>query len=229
MSATEFLLLLYEDERAHLALPVRAMSDALDAQRRWLDSLSERHALRAFARLRPSSEGARVSRADDALVPRESEPSLSMFVWVRAASLEAATAMAEEAPLFGRDWIEVRPVMSGQLAAALDAVRARAFGFVVLGSAPTEREWTAVMDRIDRETRSNVRSDRFVGGVRLEAPSEGRSVRRAVFDGPFVEGRELVGGVFVMRMASLHHAIAWAEQTPFVTHGALEVRRLWRS
>jgi len=70
--------------------------------------------------------------------------------------------------------------------------------------------------------------------VRLEAPSRGRQIsstggRRAIFDGPFLESKEVIGGLFFMCMASLDEAVDWANNSAFVEHGALEIRELWRS
>jgi hypothetical protein len=53
--------------------------------------------------------------------------------------------------------------------------------------------------------------------------------RRAVFDGPFLESKEVIGGLFFLWMASLDEAVDWASRSEFVKHGALEIRELWRS
>ena len=50
-----------------------------------------------------------------------------------------------------------------------------------------------------------------------------------VVDGPFAESKEVIGGVFFMRMATQEEAVHWASQTPFVVHGMLEIRELWRT
>ena len=110
----------------------------------------------------------------------------------------------------------------------------RVFAFGVLGSAPNERAWIDVMDQIDERTQDHFPADRFRGGVRLEAPSRGRRLsstggRRAVVDGPFLESKEVIGGLFFMRMATLDEAVEWAGQSEFVQHGVLEIRELWRS
>jgi hypothetical protein len=126
--------------------------------------------------------------------------------------------------------------MKGSLAADKASQRGRVFAFAVLGSAPNEQGWVEVMDRIDESTGSHFPVGRFLGGVRLEAPGRGRHVaaastggRRAVFDGPFLEAKEVIGGLFFMRIASLDEAVQWASQSAFMKHGALEIRELWRS
>lgn len=47
---------------------------------------------------------------------------------------------------------------------------------------------------------------------------------QAVHDGPFAETKELLGGFYVIEVASLDEAIAWAKQVPHGAHGAVEVR-----
>ncbi len=62
------------------------------------------------------------------------------------------------------------------------------------------------------------------------APGRGRHVTpTAVFDGPFLESKEVIGGVFFMRMATIEEAVQWARESEFVQHGAVEIRELWRS
>jgi hypothetical protein len=104
----------------------------------------------------------------------------------------------------------------------------------VLGSARTEEAWIGVMDRIDEETRGRFPEAPFLGGLRLEPPRSGRRVatrgeRHATFDGPFLESKEVIGGLFVVRMTNIDEAVRWAAETPFVLRGALEIRELWRT
>jgi hypothetical protein len=56
-----------------------------------------------------------------------------------------------------------------------------------------------------------------------------RSERRATFDGPFLESKEVIGGLILLRMTSLDEAVRWAGGTRFVVHGTLEIRELWRT
>jgi hypothetical protein len=130
--------------------------------------------------------------------------------------------------------VEVRPVMKGQFEPDKTSQKGRVFAFAVLGTAPDEGSWIDLMDRIDERTQAHFPEHQFRGGVRLEAPSRGQKLdstggRRAVFDGPFLESKEVIGGLFFMRMASLDEAVDWANQSAFVEHGALEIRELWRS
>jgi hypothetical protein len=56
-----------------------------------------------------------------------------------------------------------------------------------------------------------------------------RGERRATFDGPFLESKEVIGGVFLVRMASLDDVVRWAGASAFIAHGSLEIRELWRT
>jgi len=50
---------------------------------------------------------------------------------------------------------------------------------------------------------------------------------RVVFDGPFVETKELTGGFYVIDVASKEEAIQWALRSPVtIGHETLELRRL---
>ena len=108
------------------------------------------------------------------------------------------------------------------------------FACAVLGNAETEDAWVNVMDRIDAETKDGFPRESILGGVRLEPPRAGRRValrgeRRASFDGPFLESKEVIGGLFFLRMASIEDAVRWAGETRFIVHGALEIRERWRT
>ena len=132
------------------------------------------------------------------------------------------------------DTLEVRPLMKGDVRADKTDMRGKTFGFAVLGNATNERAWVDVMDRIDDETSRNFPGDCFRGGVRLEPPGKGRQVvsrtgKRVFMEGPFLESKEIIGGLFFLHVASLDEAIEWAAKTKFVEYGALEVRELWRS
>jgi hypothetical protein len=50
-----------------------------------------------------------------------------------------------------------------------------------------------------------------------------------MLDGPFLESKEVIGGLFFLRMTSIDEAVAWAAESRFVVHGTLEIRELWRT
>jgi hypothetical protein len=132
------------------------------------------------------------------------------------------------------DEIDVRPLMKGAVLADKEAKPGKIFACAVLGSSKTEEAWVQVMDRIDEETRGRFPEASFLGGLRLDPPRNGRRIatrgeRRATFDGPFLESKEVIGGLFLVRMTSIDEAVRWAGETRFVVHGALEIRELWRT
>lgn len=51
-----------------------------------------------------------------------------------------------------------------------------------------------------------------------------RDGRRLVTDGPFIESREQLGGVFVIDCDDLDQALDWAARCPGAWHGTVEVR-----
>jgi hypothetical protein len=51
--------------------------------------------------------------------------------------------------------------------------------------------------------------------------------KQSVLNGPFAETREQLGGYFLVEVADLDAAIAWAARCPATQHGAVEVRPVW--
>jgi hypothetical protein len=62
-------------------------------------------------------------------------------------------------------------------------------------------------------------------GARVAVSKEGK---RHVVDGPFAESKELVGGFYIIEVASLEEAIAWALRAPsgMGVDDVLEIRQL---
>jgi hypothetical protein len=51
-----------------------------------------------------------------------------------------------------------------------------------------------------------------------------RDGKRLSSDGPFAETKEVLGGYYVIDVADLDAALAWAEKIPSVGYGSVEVR-----
>ena len=67
---------------------------------------------------------------------------------------------------------------------------------------------------------------RIMAGMALEPPETATSIRGdELIDGPFLETKEVLGGVFVIEARDLDHALALAKLTPIVD-GGVEVRPL---
>lgn len=235
----EFLVVLLEDEAAHASLPPREMAALIDGRGRFLEALRRAGRLRDAALLRASREGKRVRRGDGALRVEDGpfvEAGLEVggTLWIDAPGLEEAARLAGPCPALATDALEVRPLMKCGIEAGKESRPGKLFAFLVLGRAASEEAWVGIMDRIDAETKGRFPADAFLGGGRLHPPGAGRRLeprgeRRATLDGPFLEAREVVGGLFFMRLASLEDAVRWAGASPFVDHGALEIRELWRT
>lgn len=234
----DYLLLVLEDENAQASQSPQAMAELIEKRARFVDELRRAGRLRDSGRFRPSKEGKR-ARHDGTEFRVVNGPfseegkALGGYYWVRADSVEEASELARECPTLPADAIDVRPLMKGMCQSDKEAKPGKVFGFAVLGNSATEEAWVKIMDRIDAET-DPISTSGFVGGLRLEAPSTGRRValraeRRATFDGPFLESKEVIGGVFFLRATNIEEAVRWAATTRFVVHGALEIRELWRS
>ncbi|SMX88789.1 YciI family protein [Brevibacterium antiquum] len=70
-----------------------------------------------------------------------------------------------------------------------------------------------------------------VGGFSLEGPDTGVRVstqfaETVVTSGPFAEGGDFVGGSYIIEVAGIDEAIAWAEKSPASTLGHIEIRPL---
>jgi hypothetical protein len=69
---------------------------------------------------------------------------------------------------------------------------------------------------------------RVVAGLALEPPETGTSIRGGgewITDAPFIETKEVLGGIFVIEARDLDHALALAKLTPIV-EGGVELRPL---
>jgi hypothetical protein len=235
----EFMILIHEDEAEQERIAPSETKRLVEAHTTYVKSLKAAGAYRDGERLRPSFEGRRVrtsgGRAHVEPGPFAGEErALAGYYVVRADDLDAAVSLAGSCPMAPGDTLDVRPLMKGDVRADKTDARGKTFAFAVLGNATHERAWVDVMDRIDADTQAGFPTERFLGGVRLEAPGRGRQVvsrggKRSVMDGPFLESKEVIGGLFFLRAASLDEAVEWAATTKFVEHGALEVRELWRS
>src|SRR5438093_1208640 len=78
------------------------------------------------------------------------------------------------------------------------------------------------------------RAGRLRDSGRLRPSKHGKRARRhghhlRVDDGPFLESKEVIGGLFLVPLIALEDALAWAGESRFVVHGTLEIRELWRS
>jgi hypothetical protein len=70
------------------------------------------------------------------------------------------------------------------------------------------------------------------GSGRLQPVAAATTVRIAngktqILDGPYADSKEQFGGYFLIDVADLDAALAWAARCPAAEHGVVEVRPLW--
>lgn len=230
---TDYLIII--EESTAKSSPTE-LATRLAARATYAEHLAATGALLDAGRLRPSSEGKRVRHVAGAVRVDDGpfDDALESYYLIRAADLAAATGIASDCPLGPDATLELRPLMKGQAVPGKLDQPGKVFAFSVLGHAADEATWSEVMDRIDDDTKDKFPKDIVVGGMRLHAPTTGKRIvvdksKRRVIDGPFLESKEVIGGLFFMRLASLDEAVQWASETDFVVHGALEIRELWRT
>lgn len=71
----------------------------------------------------------------------------------------------------------------------------------------------------------------FAPGERLQSPAAATTVRQRpdktdVLDGPYADTREQLAGYFLIDVADLDEAIAWAKRCPSSRYGSIEIRPL---
>jgi hypothetical protein len=230
----DYMILIRENEADQQRMAPSDTKALVEAHAVYVKQLKKLGAYRDGERLRPSAEGRRVHARAVEAGPFRDEQAIAGYYLVNAANIADAVALAEPCPMAPGDTLDLRPVMRGDVRAAKTSRQGKTFAFAVLGSATSEEAWVEVMDRIESDTHDGFPDERFLGGVRLEAPGRGRQIgsrgqKRTVMDGPFLESKEVIGGLFFMRMADLDEAVGWARGTKFMRHGALEIRELWRT
>ena len=96
----------------------------------------------------------------------------------------------------------------------------------VLREPPVIQEVVAAHMRLAAELREK---GVLVAGDGLQTSDTATTVRynaagRSVHDGPFPETREQLGGYYLIDVADLDAALAWAKQVPVAQGGGVEVR-----
>ncbi len=233
----EFMVMILADEANEAKLAPSEIKALVEGHSAYERSLRAAAAYVDGGRLRPSAEGRRVSVRGGATRVEAgpfADAPVGGFYLVKADDLDAAVALTEACPLPPGTEVDVRPLVGGVVDPEKSTAKGKVFAFIVRGSARDERGWDAVMDRINDSRGADFDRVRVLGGVRLKGPSHGRKVvasaiSRAVFDGPFLESKEVIGGLFFRRMPGIDEAVSWASGTEFVRLGAVEIRELWRS
>lgn len=93
----------------------------------------------------------------------------------------------------------------------------------------TEAEQAAEMQRWFDYTDDLREAGAYVGGEALQPSGTATTVRirndeTILTDGPFAETKEVLGGFYMIDVADLDEATAWAARCPSTPHGSTEVR-----
>lgn len=76
----------------------------------------------------------------------------------------------------------------------------------------------------DLEAAGALCGSEILGASQLTTTVTLRDGELAIQDGPFVESKEMLAGVFVIDVDDLDSALAWAERCPAAQYGTIEVR-----
>lgn len=101
-------------------------------------------------------------------------------------------------------------------------IRESAADFARRGDPEYKAGWVAY-------TQALVQAGIMAGGAGLTAPDTGTVLRRRgedhdVQDGPFPEGKEQLGGFYLIDVPDLDTALEWATRVPISQQGSVEVR-----
>jgi len=95
--------------------------------------------------------------------------------------------------------------------------------------APAEARSDEHMQRWFTYTQDLENAGVMKGGNALQFPETATTVRvrndeTLLTDGPFAETKEILGGYYLIDVADLDAALAWAAKMPNITYGSVEVR-----
>jgi len=100
--------------------------------------------------------------------------------------------------------------------------------YLAAPKAELEQRTAAYMAYTDAMRKAGV----LVAGERLQATPTATTVRvrdgkTAVLNGPYAETKEQLGGFYIVDVADLDAALAWAARCPGASHGSIEVRPIY--
>lgn len=72
------------------------------------------------------------------------------------------------------------------------------------------------------------KADAYIAGAPLPHSREGKRLRASgVEDGPYADGKENLGGFYLVEASNLDDALDWAAKCPCASIGHVEVRPIW--
>ena len=89
-------------------------------------------------------------------------------------------------------------------------------------------EMQAIIQKYTKWKKRMQRAGVVVGGTKLQ-DGTGRVLRQkrgktTVTDGPYTEGREVIGGIFEVKARSFDAAVEAARECPHIEYGVIEIR-----
>ena len=97
-----------------------------------------------------------------------------------------------------------------------------------------QEHWSACPDRVCADYAQHLTQSRqLVAGEPLHPVHTATTVRVRngevqLYDGPFAETKEQLGGYYVLDVADIDEAIAWARKVPSAAYGSVELRPIWQ-
>jgi hypothetical protein len=96
----------------------------------------------------------------------------------------------------------------------------------------TQEQTRGVVDAYTAYTQALLDAKVLRGSNRLQPTSAASTVRVAngktqALDGPFAETKEQLAGYYMIDVADLDAALAWAARCPGAQYGSIEVRPIW--
>ncbi len=90
-------------------------------------------------------------------------------------------------------------------------------------------EFASMMEAVDAFDKQITAEGRNVGSIRLQETSTAKTIRlregkKIVMDGPYVDTKEHLGGLWIIEAADMNDAMSVAERLPAVIFASVEVR-----
>src|SRR4051812_30418274 len=135
----QFMVMILENEAEERDLAPAALKELVEGHAAYEQTLRAASAYVDGERLRPVSEGRRVSNSNGQRRVQTGpfgDRAMTSYYVVQADTLDAAIGLARQCPLSPGAELEVRPLMKGRLQPDKTSRQGRVFGFAVLGNAP---------------------------------------------------------------------------------------------
>jgi len=85
-----------------------------------------------------------------------------------------------------------------------------------------------IISSYDAYTDALRNADAMLAGAPLPHSRDGKRFRgETVEDGPFADGKEQLGGFYMIEAENLDEALDWAARCPCASYGHVEVRPVW--